>query len=166
MRKITKDGREILTGKDWGRRRDQVRLGANERCSRCESFTGVSGECHHRVKRGMGGGFRDDRLENLEWLCRECHVTEETSGNRTKMSGDSKGTGGDNRMSNETSISFAEEMLKNLQDGVPLDISILRNLCDVEVCIYNGDRWVPRPGYLRYVIDLLTKKCGTRGITG
>jgi len=32
-----------------------------------------AGEAHHLKKRKMGGGFRDDRPENLQWLAWECH---------------------------------------------------------------------------------------------
>jgi hypothetical protein len=87
VRRITKDGREILTGADWRKQRDLVRLCAHDHCNRCTRYTpDYMGDAHHRMKRGMGGGFRDDRLSNLEWLCRDCHREEEASGNRTKMS--------------------------------------------------------------------------------
>jgi 5-methylcytosine-specific restriction endonuclease McrA len=83
------DGREILSPADWSKRRKQVWERAWYYCEGgCGRITDLAdGEAHHKIKRGMGGGFRDDRLENLEWLCRECHRIEEASGNRTKMSG-------------------------------------------------------------------------------
>lgn len=85
--RITKDGREICSRYRWSIRRLAVGADARWLCERCGRSTGDEGECHHKIKRGMGGGFRDDRLENLEWLCRECHQVEELSGNRTKMRG-------------------------------------------------------------------------------
>jgi hypothetical protein len=81
------DGREILSPADWSKRSAQAWLKAGACCERCRKYTGFDGDPHHKIKRGMGGGFRDDRLENLEWLCRECHRAEELSGNRTKMQG-------------------------------------------------------------------------------
>ena len=44
------------------------------KCVRCGSMTGLSS--HHIKHRGMGGANRDDRVENLESLCRECHERE------------------------------------------------------------------------------------------
>ena len=88
MKKITKDGREVLTGKHWLDRREDCAARSMYRCDRCGISTQWGcGEVHHKIKRGMGGGFRDDRLGNLEWLCLPCHREEELSGNRTKMQG-------------------------------------------------------------------------------
>lgn len=79
-------GREILSPYQWQVRRYECGLRAHCSCERCGVFTAFEfGDPHHKIKRGMGGGFRDDRLENLEWLCKECHRVEEASGNRTKM---------------------------------------------------------------------------------
>jgi hypothetical protein len=86
--RVMPDGREILTGKHWQDRKLECGTRDNFHCRRCRHYTGVfEGEAHHKIKRGMGGGFRDDRLENLEWLCRECHEAEEARGLRTKMLG-------------------------------------------------------------------------------
>lgn len=88
MKKITKDGREVLTGKHWSERKEDCAALANYLCANCRRFTAWQfGDVHHKVKRGMGGGFRDDRLGNLTWLCRACHTRVELSGNRTKMVG-------------------------------------------------------------------------------
>ena len=35
-----------------------------------------AGHAHHRKRRGLGGGTRDDRVENQDWLCAECHKRE------------------------------------------------------------------------------------------
>jgi HNH endonuclease len=88
VKKITKDGREICTGKDWTHRREECAIRAILGCESCHRYLPLHrGEAHHIIKRGMGGGFRDDRLENLMWLCMTCHREEELSGNRTKMQG-------------------------------------------------------------------------------
>lgn len=83
--RVTEDGREILSRTAWAIRSHECGYLAGFRCQRCSMFTDGTGEAHHKIKRGMGGGFRDDRMENLEWLCRPCHRREELSGSRTKM---------------------------------------------------------------------------------
>jgi hypothetical protein len=75
--RITKDGREILSGAAYTRRKRQVWERDRGRCRKC--WTLVSWDqfkregVDHIAKRKMGGGFRDDRMENLQVLCRACH---------------------------------------------------------------------------------------------
>jgi Pyruvate/2-oxoacid:ferredoxin oxidoreductase delta subunit len=80
------DGREILSPAAWSKRRELVRMMANYCCHMCKQFC-PDGEARHKIKRGMGSGFRDDRVSNLEYLCALCHRVEESKGLRTKMSG-------------------------------------------------------------------------------
>ena len=68
---ITWDGREVLRGAAYERRRRQVLKRDGYRCSRCGSSFGVA--VHHRGKRSLG---RDDRPDNLETLCGPCHAAE------------------------------------------------------------------------------------------
>lgn len=87
---VRDDGREILNGAAWQERREECFKRARGLCEcGCGVYaplhnvhgnlgTGVTvlvkaGEAHHKRKRGSGGGFRDDRLENLEWLTWSCH---------------------------------------------------------------------------------------------
>jgi len=84
------DGREVLTGEAWERRRQECFERERGMCEDCGDFAplhdvhgaadGVylpvltkAGHAHHRRLRGMGGAHRDDRLANLKWLCHECH---------------------------------------------------------------------------------------------
>jgi len=99
-----RDGREVCTGSDWEKRRQEVHLRASGRCERellidtggqrrrrmrCDKpaplhnfYNGdgevviPAGHAHHKRRRGMGGGFRDDRAANLEWVCSGCHIEE------------------------------------------------------------------------------------------
>jgi hypothetical protein len=80
--KVRFDGSEVLHGSDWKRRKEELWA----RCEgRCERIVGVSNDghyllpirCqasaddpHHIVPRSKG---RDDRLSNLEALCRRHH---------------------------------------------------------------------------------------------
>lgn len=86
---VVRGEREICHGTAWEQRRQEVHLRAGGRCERdgrpapLHDFYDGSGEisipaghAHHKRKRGMGGGFRDDRAINLEWLCSGCHFEE------------------------------------------------------------------------------------------
>lgn len=67
-------GREVLKGEDWKKRKRELW----ERCKgKCEYFHGGIAHCfseaidaHHVIPRSKG---RDDRLENLQALCRFHH---------------------------------------------------------------------------------------------
>jgi hypothetical protein len=95
--RIYPDGREVaVTREAWERRRREAIARAGRRCEcreDCESHRGrrcnrrvtatmnealfisaVVANVHHKKRRGMGGGHRDDRLENLECDCPNCHV--------------------------------------------------------------------------------------------
>ena len=64
--------RFIASNYGWQKLRKLVRERAENRCQECGAFTPF-GEVHHQRLRGMGGGFRDDKLENLIYNCAVCH---------------------------------------------------------------------------------------------
>jgi 5-methylcytosine-specific restriction endonuclease McrA len=72
--RMTKDGREILSGDDYEARRREVWERDAQRCVRCYKPLSLDG-CHidHIKKRRSGGGFRNDRLEDLQTMCGICH---------------------------------------------------------------------------------------------
>jgi 5-methylcytosine-specific restriction endonuclease McrA len=70
-----RDGREVCrTRAAWDKRRLEVWKRDRERCVFCTISLRLS-EAHidHVKKRGMSGGTRDDRPENLRTLCEQCH---------------------------------------------------------------------------------------------
>jgi hypothetical protein len=86
-RTVIRAGREICEGQAWQERRKEChdRAGGYCECG-CTRWAPLhdvkdpdgrvrtkAGEAHHKRKRGMGGGFRDDSLANLQWLYWECH---------------------------------------------------------------------------------------------
>lgn len=94
--RIYPDGREVcVTRAATERRRLEVIARAGRRCEcreDCESHRGrrcnrriaatmnealfvsaVVAHIHHKTRRGMGGGKRDDRIDNLMCLCYKCH---------------------------------------------------------------------------------------------
>lgn len=74
---ITKDGRVICrTYNAWDIRRRLVWVRAGKRCERCGRGLADLHDVrvHHLVPRRMGGGFRDDKLDNLQCLCWQCHL--------------------------------------------------------------------------------------------
>ena len=83
--KVTNDGREILRGKDYQKRRLQVWELASRRCQGTvtkygENLPGWCGrllrleDAHiHHVKKRTALGGRDDSIHNLTLLCPECH---------------------------------------------------------------------------------------------
>lgn len=74
MKRVTDDGREILTGKDWTNRKREVWERDGKRCTHCfRRLRILEFDADHINLRGMSGGKRDDRLENLRILCRQCH---------------------------------------------------------------------------------------------
>lgn len=74
--KVFFDGREVLKGKDWKNRKLELWQRAGGRCERIvDLVNGVRcrsqvDDPHHLVKRSRG---RDDRLSNLQGLCRLHH---------------------------------------------------------------------------------------------
>ena len=83
-RKLTKDGREILSGKDYQARCLEVYVRDDRRCVLCGGFLpGFStGFIDHIRKRGSGGGWRDDRASKLRTLCPLCHDAEDNRGGK------------------------------------------------------------------------------------
>lgn len=97
--RISPDGHEVCqTQAAWDRRRGERLKIAGYRCEckrdcpahrfrRCNAplvlhakdaiGAGQVAHVHHKTKRGMGGGTRDDRVENLEANCPYCHLQEE-----------------------------------------------------------------------------------------
>lgn len=72
---VTPDGREVLYGEDWDARVEDLRLRSGGKCE----WIGLEGKFHclspaqdpdHIVKRSKK---RDDRLSNLQALCRYHH---------------------------------------------------------------------------------------------
>jgi 5-methylcytosine-specific restriction endonuclease McrA len=83
--------REICrTDYQWQKRRQEVFERDKGKCRRCNRFAPLhdeldpetgevrrrAGHAMHGRARKMGGGFRDDRLENLDWGCWRCHDRE------------------------------------------------------------------------------------------
>lgn len=58
----------------WQQTRRKVLLRDGYRCVACgRPVTAASAEVDHIARRGLGGGKRDDSLENLRTMCRPCH---------------------------------------------------------------------------------------------
>jgi hypothetical protein len=71
---VFKDGREFLVGLDWKKRKIDLRIRCHERCEyrnsdgvRCRN---EAADPHHVIPRSKQ---RDDRLSNLQALCRYHH---------------------------------------------------------------------------------------------
>lgn len=76
------DGREKLVGKDWRKRKEQLRKRSGGRCERYgvlgrshDAFCYGEGEEPHHIKKRWP--LRDDRLENLADLSHACHSAED-----------------------------------------------------------------------------------------
>jgi 5-methylcytosine-specific restriction endonuclease McrA len=85
--RVMPDGREICDGAAWRIRTHEIYLRDGGRCFKCarvfpESMT----ECDHILKRGMGGGTRDDRPANLRTACTWCHAARHAEENKPKKS--------------------------------------------------------------------------------
>lgn len=70
-------GSEVLYGEDWKRRKVELRERCNGKCEYYRDSTGLFEQCqveaadpHHVIPRSKG---RDDRLSNLQALCRFHH---------------------------------------------------------------------------------------------
>lgn len=91
------NGREVCRDEEWEKRRKECHDRARGRCEglklgrRCNRLAPLhnvidpdygevmfpAGHAHHKNgTRGLGGGKRDDRPENLAWLCSRCHWDE------------------------------------------------------------------------------------------
>ena len=73
-----REGRIILSKGDYRRLRKQVYSEQGKACARCRRriWTLAEMELNHKRLRKMGGGSRDDRRENVEGLCQDCHRKE------------------------------------------------------------------------------------------
>lgn len=85
--RILPDGREITSGYQWEKRKKELRERAGGWCEAGEEFPlllheaplieghpnhfiGDDGDPHHVIKRSKA---RDDRLQNLRWICHAAH---------------------------------------------------------------------------------------------
>ena len=75
--RILPDGREIASGYQWEKRKKEVRERARYWCQGHEiveghpsHWLGEFGDVHHLIPRSKG---RDDRAENLVYICRFLH---------------------------------------------------------------------------------------------
>ncbi len=74
MIKTKKDGRTILSGKDYTDLRHRVFLREQGRCSDCGRWIWfASFHLHHNNGRGMGGSKRNDVDSEVTALCGSCH---------------------------------------------------------------------------------------------
>ncbi len=73
------DGRQVLKGKDWTKRKEELWARCQGRCEqkvgieswqRCRS---TAAHPHHKIHKGNGGINHDDRLSNLVALCQLHH---------------------------------------------------------------------------------------------
>ena len=72
--KIKKDGRRILTGKDYTEFKRRVLESQGGKCAQCAGdLAEWAAELHHKHGRGLGGGFRNDEFGECEVLCHWCH---------------------------------------------------------------------------------------------
>lgn len=71
------NGRErfVATPHGFNKLRARLKERAASFCENCGRFD-ANGHAHHINLRKMGGGARDDRLENLQYLCGICHRKE------------------------------------------------------------------------------------------
>ena len=71
------DGSEVLHGIDWIERVCAVQERANNQCeatNHAELCGRLGSDAHHVIPRSRG---RDDRMSNLLWLSRFCHIAED-----------------------------------------------------------------------------------------
>ena len=82
----TQQEREVCHGEAWEQRRQEVWARDNGKCQGCggsvplhnekdadDNLLRRAAQIHHRQHRKMGGGSRDDRMDNLQTLCWGCH---------------------------------------------------------------------------------------------
>lgn len=75
-KRVQPDGREKLTGYQWTKRVRELKARAEGWCEATviiehpRHYIGDEGDTHHIVKRSKS---RDDRLQNLLWVCRAAH---------------------------------------------------------------------------------------------
>ena len=67
---MDKLGREVLFGEDWAARKFDLWQRANGKCEYFVRCTSEAQDPHHIIPRSKG---RDDRLSNLQALCRYHH---------------------------------------------------------------------------------------------
>lgn len=79
---VKKDGRTILTDKDYTNFRFKLWMSQDRSCARCKMLVSISEpywrarsfHVHHKNGRGMGGGKRSDTFLACVGLCRDCHM--------------------------------------------------------------------------------------------
>lgn len=75
LTKVFYDGREVLKGRDWQKRVRELKTRDRQKCQIARLVPGRKcsnkGTDPHHVR--ARSDSRDDRLENLILLCRECH---------------------------------------------------------------------------------------------
>jgi hypothetical protein len=79
---VRNDGSEWLVRQDWENRVEELADRCNGKCERVKvlnrlhhpACSGWGCDPHHIRRRSQG---RDDRLENLAWLSRWCHIAED-----------------------------------------------------------------------------------------
>lgn len=106
------DGRELLSPSDYAKRCVEVWERDGRRCQaevmvssgdggvrfeKCGAYLALrsQAEIHHLRGRGMGGGSRDDRMENLSTRCKPCHRAAAPGWNGMTLAGMAYGPGGD-----------------------------------------------------------------------
>jgi 5-methylcytosine-specific restriction endonuclease McrA len=65
-----------LSPEEYGDLRRKVFAKQNGRCARCGKCRGDGLQLHHRITRGIGGGWRLDLEEFCIGLCPDCHRLE------------------------------------------------------------------------------------------
>lgn len=84
--RITKDGRRILSGKDYTEFRQDLHSRQSGNCAECGKVTSLTAPIesdwsfHTDHTKGRGGGKRDDTFEACKGLCGSCHRNKHNQG--------------------------------------------------------------------------------------
>ena len=74
-------GKKRKVQHDYKEKRAEVWWRDGGRCQRCFHLVSLAdAHCHHKNRRGMGGGHRSDDPSGLEILCPHCHAIEHKNG--------------------------------------------------------------------------------------
>lgn len=82
---ILKDGRVILSGKDYTALKELKRQLQGNRCAECDKPNPT--DLHHKRSRGLGGGFRTDTNASTVLLCHSCHLAKSKGWNGRPLRG-------------------------------------------------------------------------------